>query len=168
MAKKTITKQQTLIDEDRLLEMKRRSRVSLDQLLKRYLRWCENEGQKAFHDKSRRLKWMVGWMGKDVLIGDLSNESLDSYKAYRQETPGRRGKIQPATINRDLANFKHMLTKAVDWGLLKDNPGRRVKLLRVKNQSLRYLTGDELQSFISAASPYLGPIIVLAVNTGQK
>ena len=168
MAEKTIKKQQTLIDEDRFLEMKRRSKISLDKLLKRYLQWCKVEGQKAFNDKSRRLKRMVSWMGKDALIGDLSSERLESYKEYRQETPGKRGPIQPATINRDLANFKHMLAKAVDWGILKDNPGRRVKPLRVKNVSLRYLTGDELQRFICAASTYLRPIIVLAVNTGLR
>ena len=168
MAEKTIKKQQTLIDEDRFFEMKRRSKISLDKLLKRYLQWCKSEGQKAFDDKSRRLKRIVRWMGKDVLIGHLSNESLESYKAHRQETPERRGKIQPATINRDLANFKHMLTKSVDWGLFKDNPGRRIKPLRVKNVSLRYLTGDELQKLLSAASPYLRPIIVLAVNTGLR
>jgi len=59
MAEKELRKVQTLIDEDRYLEMKRKSKVTLGQFLERYLKWCQNEGQKAFEDKSRRLRGMV-------------------------------------------------------------------------------------------------------------
>ena len=53
-------------------------------------------------------------------------------------------------------------------GVLTDNAGRRVKLLKAKNQSLRYLSGEEIEKLIGAASPYFKPMIRLAVNTGLR
>jgi len=163
MAEKTIKKAQTLIDEDRYLEMKKRSKVTLSQFLQRYLGWCKGEGQKAFEDKSKRLTKMVEFFGKDILLSDIDPQTLEGYKAHRLSE-----QIKPATINRDLANFKHLLTKALEWGVLSENIGTRVKLLKVQNQSLRYLSGEELKSLLGAASRYLKSLIILAVNTGLR
>jgi len=59
MARILLRKAKTLIDENRYLELKRKSKVTLSQFLKRYLQWCKSEGQKAFKDKSKRLTKMV-------------------------------------------------------------------------------------------------------------
>ena len=152
MAEKTIKKIQTLIDEDRYLEMKKRSKATLGQFLVRYLGWCKTEGQKAFKDKSWRLKAMVRFFGKDLLLSDIDPPLLEGYKAARLSK-----QIKPATVNRDMCNFKHLLTKAVEWGVLAENVGTKVKLLKVQNQSLRYLSGEELKSLLAAASRYLNP-----------
>jgi len=61
-----------------------------------------------------------------------------------------------------------MLTKAVEWGPLAENVGTKVKLSKVQNQSLRYLSGKDLESLLGAASRYLKPLIILAVNTGLR
>jgi len=163
MAEKTIKKIQTLIDEDRYLEMKKRSKATLDQFLVRYLGWCKSEQQKAIKDKSKRLRRMVHFFGTDLRLSDIDAQTLEGYKAHRSAE-----QIQPATINRDLANFKHLLSKAVEWGVLSENIGTRVKLLKVQNQSLRYLSGEELKSLLDAASRYLKSLIILAVNTGLR
>lgn len=168
MAEKELRKIQTLIDENRYLEMKRRSKMTLGQFAKRYLQWCENERQKAFEDKSKRLTRMVHFFGEDILLSDVDVETLEGYKAHRLSHPGMRGQIRPATINRDIANFKHLLSKAVEWGVLTENIGMKVKLLKVQNQSLRYLSGPELESLLGAASRYLKSLIILAVNTGLR
>jgi len=168
MAEKELRKAQTLIDENRYLEIRRKSKITLGKLGNRYLQWCNSEGQKAFEDKSNRLRRMIHFFGENILLGDVDVQLLEGYKAHRRSHPSARGPIQPATINRDLANFKHMLTKAVEWGLLTENVGTKVKLLKVKNQILRYLTGKELQKLIAAASTYLKAIIILAVNTGLR
>ncbi len=41
-------------------------------------------------------------------------------------------------------------------------------MLKVKNQKLRYLNGEELEKLIGVASMYLGSLIILAVNTGLR
>jgi integrase len=168
MAKILLRKAKTLIDENRYLELKRKSKVTLSQFLESYLRWCKSEGQKAFKDKSKRLTKMVEFFGKDILLGDVGVQTLEGYKAHRLSHPGKRGQIKPATVNRDLANFKHLLAKAVEWGILSENIGTKVKLLKVQNQSLRYLNGEELKSLLGAASRYLKPLVILAVNTGLR
>ncbi|MCH7804112.1 MAG: site-specific integrase [Acidobacteria bacterium] len=60
------------------------------------------------------------------------------------------------------------MSKAVEWGILAENIGTKVKLLKVQNQSLRYLSGEELKSLLGAASCYLKSLIILAVNTGLR
>ncbi|MCH6570108.1 MAG: site-specific integrase [Acidobacteria bacterium] len=163
MAEKELRKAQTLIDEGRYLEMRKRSKATLGQFLVRYLGWCKTEGQKAFKDKSWRLKAMVRFFGKDLLLSDIDPPLLEGYKAARLSK-----QIKPATVNRDMCNFKHLLTKAVEWGVLAENVGTKVKLLKVQNQSLRYLSGEELKSLLAAASRYLKSLIILAVNTGLR
>ncbi len=163
MAEKELRKAQTLIDENRYLEMKRKSKATLGRFLEKYLQWCKGEGQKAFEDKSRRLKRMVHFFGKDLLLSDIDPQVLESYKADRL-SHGRKA----ATVNRDMCNFKHLLTKAVEWSLLSENVGSKVKLLPVQNQSLRYLSGEELERLVNAASGYLRPLIIVAVTTGLR
>lgn len=169
MAEKALRKAQTLIVEGRYLELKRRTKITLNAFAKRYLAWCETEGQKTIEDKKRRIQIMVDYFGQDIRLSDLTVKDIEGYKAFRQSTPGKRKKeIKPATVNRDLANFKHLLNKAVEWGLLAESPARTVKLLRVQNLSLRYLSSEELKELLKAASAYLKPIIILAVNTGMR
>jgi len=55
----------------------------------------------------------------------------------------KRGKSKN-TINRDLADLKSLLSKAVDWGIIEHHPLAKVKPLRIdKNKSIRYLSVEE-------------------------
>ena len=51
-------------------------------------------------------------------ISDLTPEDAEIYEAKRSRL------VKPATVNRELTVLKHMLTKAVEWNLLPDNPFR--------------------------------------------
>jgi hypothetical protein len=46
-------------------------------------------------------------------------------------------------VNRDLAIIKHILQRAVEDGLISQNPARTVKLFRVQEQARRVITEAE-------------------------
>jgi len=85
----------------------------------------------------------------------------------------------PATVNREMALLKHVLTKAVEWGILDHNPAKGVKLSKEKNRRLRYLMPEECKSLMEAGLPtklrrkdiplpILRWIVSLALNTGMR
>jgi integrase len=61
-----------------------------------------------------------------------------------------------------------MLSKAVEWGKLKESSTRKIKLLKGVTKRLRYLMPDEVQRLISNCSDHLKPIVTLAVHTGMR
>jgi integrase len=65
-----------------------------------------------------------------------------------------------------------MLTKAVDWGYLKQNPAKSVKQLKEPPGRLRYLEVEEIEGLLDACddpwTPYLQPIVMVALHTGMR
>src|SRR5574341_2677692 len=59
-----------------------------------------------------------------------------------------------------------MLNKAVDWKNIKDTP--RIKLLKVQNQPVKFLTVDEVDRLIDAATIWLKPKLLVLRNTGMR
>ena len=59
-------------------------------------------------------------------LANMTTKQIEDYKAERKE------RANPATVNRELACLKNMFTKAVEWGYVKTNPAKGVKLLKEK------------------------------------
>jgi hypothetical protein len=53
-------------------------------------------------------------------------------------------------VNRELALLKHMLNKAVEWGYVKSNPARPVRLLKEPPGRLRYLEAETIARLLDA------------------
>jgi len=99
---------------------------------------------------------------KDRYIYEITPQMIEKYKVGRLE------KVAPATVNRELASLKHMFTKAIEWGYVKENPAKRVKLLKEPPGRLRYLRAEEVEALLRACSGHIRPIVVTALNTGMR
>lgn len=78
-----------------------------------------------------------------------------------------------ATSNRCLALLKRALTLAIIWGKLDGpNPARGIRMHQENNQRHRYLSGDELRSFLTALdaepSPSLADALRFLLMTGAR
>ncbi|TET23135.1 MAG: site-specific integrase [Candidatus Stahlbacteria bacterium] len=84
----------------------------------------------------------------------------------------RRHVVGPATVNRDLALLRNMLSKAVDWEYLKENAAKKIKPYPESSGRERYLSEDEIPRLLDAcrhsANPILYEIVVTALNTGMR
>jgi integrase len=96
----------------------------------------------------------------------LNAAQIEKYKVQRSQT------VEAGTVNRELALLKHMLTKAVDWGYLKQNPAKSVKPLKEPPGRLRYLEAEDIERLLEACddprAPYLRPIGMVALHTGMR
>jgi len=88
---------------------------------------------------------------------------VDEYKAWRKAAT-----VRTATINKEIAILKAALSKAVEYGLISDNPMRGYRLEKENNQRTRFLEGSEFYRLINAAHPDLVPILKMARYTGMR
>jgi integrase len=100
---------------------------------------------------------------KGQTLQDIMAEEVERYKAKRRDEAA-----SPATVNRELACLKTLLTKAVEWGKIDRNPAARVRKFPERNIRERILTRDEIQLLLAAAAPHLRPILVVALGTGMR
>src|SRR5215510_8127867 len=102
----------------------------------------------------------------DGYLAKLTTAQVEKYKVERSQT------VSAATVNRELALLKHMLSKAVEWNYLKHNPAKPVRLLKEPPGRLRYLEAEDIERLIECCAdphaPYLRTIVVMAVHTGMR
>jgi len=68
-----------------------------------------------------------------------------------------------------MATLRHMLSKAVEWDVLADNPCRGVKQSKENNQRVRFLTAEECKVLLDACpSSTLKQVVELTLNTGMR
>ena len=91
------------------------------------------------------------------------NERKDLLTKKKQER-------KDATVNRELACLRHMLSKAVEWGMMEMNPFDKIQDLffMENNARLRFLNEDEITKLIDVCRPHLRPMVICAINTGMR
>jgi integrase len=111
------------------------------------------------------IKTLKEFFGKQR-VSELTAEDAERYKAARSRD------VKPATVNREVAVAKHMLTKAAEWKMIPDNPFREVRSLSVPKSVERVLGREEETKLLAACglvrTYFLRPVIVVALGTGMR
>ena len=83
-------------------------------------------------------------------VSHLAPKHIEAFRKNRLKENTSWGRpAKPATINRNVANFRAMLHRAVDYGKLEINPIGRIKQLEENNIRERVLSLDEFKRLIS-------------------
>ena len=135
-------------------------------------RYIENYShQKSFRTfKRHAVRYLREAFGEKQLR-KLSYLDLETYRNKRKATPLASGKPRTeATVNREMAALKHMLNKAVEWGMLEVSPFKKGSRLTFteNNQRHRYLMEADIEKLLTACSDHLRPIVELALHTGMR
>lgn len=129
------------------------------------------------YSKANKKSWTRDVTSSRALMGYFSGKKLtqitpwmvDKYKSKRLKDISRLNRtVTQSTINRELACLKTMLNFAVGEGWLSKNPLSGYKLFREKPKKVRVITNEEFQKVYDAASEFLKPILVMAINTGMR
>jgi integrase len=158
-----------------VFDVKKETQIAFEELVDRYL---ENFGtQKSFKGfKSHVVRELRETFGGRRL-SEISYLDLETFRNRRKATPTKAGKPRTdASVNRDMAILGHMLSKAVEWGMLEVSPFKKGKRLmfRENNHRLRFLSEAEIEALLQACddlkanSPHLRPIVETALLTGMR
>ena len=100
-------------------------------------------------------------------LTDVTTWAVEKWKRERAQ------QVAKTTVNRELTIVKHMFKMGVTWGLMTANPAASVSPFRTQEGRIRYLSEAEIPALLDAcqkqaASPWLYPLVVLALNTGAR
>ncbi len=143
---------------------------------KKYVKLHSSQ-KKSFATDKALLKTLVSYFGGQTLssVAVDAKHHVANYKAERLKYKVRKGKKYPegkpiskTTINRELALFRNILNKAVEWGDLSINPLVGIKIMFPERPKERILTIEELNTLISMAGENLRRQLIIALNTGMR
>jgi hypothetical protein len=138
-AQKALSIRKAQIAEGKFEIAQTKKPVLFDKLVERYLEHSKGI-KKSYTRDITSTKALLNFFGGKTLQ-QITSWLVDKYKAQRQKSISRLGRpVTKATINRELACFKHMFTKSIEWGLVPSNPAKKVKLFPEKPSKLRVIS----------------------------
>jgi len=160
-AETVLKKKLVQVAENRFLEVEKYEKIRFERMTDLYLENYSKPNKKS----SRRDITSINNL-KPFFAGKYLHEiiplDMEKYKKKRQ------AQVSNATVNREVACLKHIFTKAIEWGIVKKNPGKQVKLLRERNTRVRYLEEEEIKRLYDSCAEHLKPIVTVALNTGMR
>jgi integrase len=158
----------------RHLPQKEAKKRTFSDLVKLYV---ERELPKRRSDRVTYATYLEAWrarLGPLCLVDVTPQKIAEGRDALSQEV-GLRGKVRtPQTVKHYLHALSACMGYAVrELGWLEENPVLRVKMpSTARNGRLRFLSEEERERLLSACqaskSPYLYPLVVLALATGAR
>ena len=153
---------QTAKAEGRHINKNKNDYITLGQLRDWYLDLSEIKQKRSLNDIRICINNCVDRIG-DIQASQLKTLNVEKFRQSRlSEISIRKGKpVLPSTINRDVANFRAMLNKAVDYSLIESNPIGRIKQLEENNIRERVLNPEEFELLLYHCPDHLkGPVLI--------
>jgi len=162
------------------VSLSRQRKATFDELIAKYV---ETEKGRPSFDRSRkyflfrengeeRVPGPIWEFFRGRRLATIGPYDLEEFKRRRMEALLPSGKSRSAaSVNRELAILRHMFSKAVEWGMMAENPFKRFRrsiFLEERNDRCRYLTEDEIHRLLTACPPYLRNIVQGALLTGLR
>jgi hypothetical protein len=114
--------------------------LPLKKLAETYLKDCSKTNKLSYCEDCSMVKTLNNFFG-DRVAQEITTQIIEQYKARRRKTPVGDHFVSGARVNRELALLKQAYNKGIDWGLVLDNPVKRVKFFSEKDRSrTRYLS----------------------------
>jgi len=160
VAERALAKRRVEIAEGRFLDVKEQSATTFDEIAELFLTYS----------RSNKLSWERDERSVALLRGTFGGKRLDQITPLdvEQYKNARRKLVGPATVNKELACFKTMFSKAVIWGKAAANPVKKVTFFREPPGRVRFLSLEEIQRLLAEAAEHLKPILLVALHTGMR
>lgn len=170
-AEAELAKRVSLIHEGRYLDVKKDLKVTLGELVERYL---ENYGKEPGYLKSKKfsIDLILDHFDESTLIAKITYGDLETFRNRLKRTNNTRihKPYAVASVNRIMSTLRHLFSKGVEWELIEQHPFKKGRSLMLKenNKRLRYLSKEEISRLLAACPDHLYNIVVTAINTGMR
>ena len=158
------------IAEGRYIQKSPDAETRLKDLAAWYLELPEVKAKRSYDRDKRSLKLLLPFFG-DRLLRDIKPGLVEAYRQRRLGEPSGRTPstlTAPATVNREMACFKTIFSKAMKNGKAERNPVVGVKQLKENNERGRILSPEEYVRLLGHCQIHLKPIIKLAYYAGMR
>ena len=169
-AQEKLAEKKALVKKGTVLSASEKRKITFEKLKGKY---CElQKGERSFEVSKKHFVNAVSDFFKDRRVFQIAPWDIEQFKKQRKETPVRGGKIRSdVSVNRELEVLRHMLNKAVEWGMLDENPFTRFRdpiFFEERNDRVRFLEEDEIKRLLDASPAYLANLIKGAIFTGLR
>ncbi|WP_456371190.1 phage integrase [Thermodesulfatator atlanticus] len=129
----------------------------------RYAAWCRIHNRDFKVKRQRWEKHVKPFFGHKALAR-IDKRLATTYQQKRLSEGAK-----PATINREIALVRHMLSRAVEWGFIEQNPLQGLSQLPENNDDKwKYLTEEDFLQLEKAINPHYRDFLVFLTYTGLR
>jgi integrase len=162
-AEKVIRKKTTEIIENKYLDIRKDpDPVKFHDFAKEYMAWARVNKKASSYTRDLCIMRLLDGEFEGKTIQEITTWDIEKFKSKRKAT------LNPASVNREIALIKHLFTKAIEWNKMKENPAKKVKLLKGVVSRVRYLMPAEIHTLLSHCEGFLKPLVTVAVHTGMR
>ncbi len=170
--------------EERHIQKDLAARVTLGELCQWYEGLPEVRAKASFERDVDSIQNLKRILGESTKLRELTAGRIEGYQRKRLEEyrtvylhqkkqPVTRNvaslkTIRPATVNREVACLKTMISRAIKHGKLDANPILRVKKLPENNVRERVLGNEHFDNLLEVCPQHLRPILLVAYYTGMR
>jgi integrase len=170
-AQEKLAEKKALAKKGVIVSISQKRKITLREIKGKYEEIQKGE---PYFEKTRKyyLKSILDFFGETKQLYRITPLDIEEFKKKRKETPTQWKRVRSdIAVNRELQTLRHMLNKAVEWGMLDLNPFDRFKkpiLFEEVRGRVRYLTEEEIKSLLNVSPLYLKNIIKAALFTGLR
>ena len=137
--------------------------MTVREMLEKYEQICLPTHKGADTSEKYRVKMLKNYFGV-MPLDQLTPAHLARYRDARLKT------VQSITVQRDFTVLRSAITTAmIEWDIpLKQNPVSRIRFRKVDKPRVRVMSDDEEIRLLEHASPMLGRMIVVAVESAMR
>jgi len=162
LAKTVLAKRKLEIAEGKFLDIKKKPKISFSELAQKFLDYSKvNRSPGTYQYHYFNLKPILDFFSGS-LIAEIGINEVERYKAKRIR------EVTAVTLNHELSVLKNVFNRAVEWGILGENPVVLIKKVPEKGSRLRYLSFDEIKRLLASCKGILFVIVSIALNTGMR
>ena len=162
LARQAYNKRKTQIREGQFFpdQLVKRKTILLAEFIKEYLKEAELYHRAFASDKSHAKHFTQAF--GNMALDELTTADVEKWKRERLALRSK------ATVARDLAWLKRLYNVAMRDDKIRHNPAMPVKLPKLNNARVRYLSEGEQVALQGVMEPHDFEIVELAINTGLR
>ena len=160
---------QTAKAEGRHIRRNKNAEVTLGELRSWYLGLSEVRQRRSYVDIQKCLDNVISRLGKSLPVSELLMGHIEKFRKQRLSEKTHTGHPpKPSTINRDTANFRAMLNRAVEYAKLESNPIGRIRQLEENNVRNRVLSPEEFQTLLGHCPEHIRGAVLIAYHLPMR